>query len=122
MCCNADPKAKREFLKGLGRRKTFWAWKVVRRNGVSQFYWRYRYLPGVNRPARRSPSGLHVYLSNPSDRDFLITTVRVQCHRDDLWCVGLDLGYEGREAVLRKLIIRKKDWLKAGLPKEAVKR
>jgi len=29
MCCISDPQAKREFLKKLGRRKTFVAWKYV---------------------------------------------------------------------------------------------
>lgn len=131
MCCYADPKAKREFLKKLGKRKTFWGWKVLITDGLALFQ-PYQYRAGVNttKAAKRynqgRPGGLHTYTAKPRESmaEDNETIVRVQCHRDDLICVEdvSNMWGSNRQAVLRKLTILKKDWLAAGLPKEAVKR
>lgn len=124
MCCYADAKAKREFLKTLGTRKTFWAWKEIYGCGRCVHSSNYRYRPGLNKPKRlakpyntKYPSGVHVFMWEPYCSAWPNTkNVRVLCHRDDIVRIGWN------QIVLRKLTILKANWLAAGLPKEAVKR
>lgn len=122
MCCYADRQGMNEFMDDLGPCRIFFAWKRLLPDGLAPIG-QQRYKPGTNVPLRlhqtyrpTDPTGLHVYIDKPCENIWTDPIVRVRCHRNDLIRMG-----QG-QAVLRKLTIFKKDWLAAGLPKEAVKR
>ncbi len=124
MCCEMDEQAMAEFLADLGPRRTFVGWKILSPRGEA-LIGRQQYKPGTNVPNRLlrryrpgNPTGLHVYIDRwyGEQAPYDCAVVRVECHRDDV----IRMAYG--QAVLSKLIIRKKYWLEAGLPKEAVKR
>lgn len=121
MCCYSDPERKRSFLRELAKqgRKTFVAYKIIYDNGEA-IYGNQRYKPGVNRANKlskkydlRYPTGIHVYMWNPVGPFEGQRIIKVICHVDDLIRMN---NYENRkvcQAVLKKIKIRKTDWLQA---------
>ena len=125
MCCYADPKAKRQFLLEMEkkRRKTFVAYKIVCRKDGGAPYGNQKFHPGINVPNRlhkkynvRKPTGIHVFLDKdhwaPLLEEVLIPVV---CHVNDV----IRIGCTG-QCVVKKIVIRRKDWKRAGIGKSSV--
>jgi len=150
MCCHRCVQSEKEFLTQMKRanRKTFVAYKILYPNGES-LYSSQKYHPGVNVPNKlnknyrtESPTGIHVYMiqscleyriekfdnqkkkwveSHISLPGYDQVVVRVICHIDDIIRISSHLDY-AQQAVLRKITIRKKDWIEARLPRDSTKR
>lgn len=127
MCCYSDRKAKRVFLKSLGRRKTVVAWKLVTRKGKARCA-PYQYHPGehrttVKRYNLKRPRGFHVYQCCPDldNMDDEQVCLQVLCHVDDI--IRLETrGCYNAQAVLTRIRITRKAWAEAGLPNVPRKR
>lgn len=139
MCCDNDPKTKREFIKSLKGRKTFTAWKELRichatgKTTLEGTYSQYPWKPGVNetkqmkRYSSWNPTGFHVYLKQPHALDNTqVAVVAVTCHVDDLWRIEMDWvrgtlcgagwspAFSPQQAVIRnKVTLKHKDYKKA---------
>lgn len=117
-----------EFIKSLGRRKTFTGYKVIHPDGTPavfdssfSFYNKPKYKPGHhyatnNRGKRISNSyryshnnsaGIHIYRTLWNAKIMCGPNrciLKVTCHIDDILCVG------GDQIALSKIYISKKQW------------
>ena len=116
MCCVGNPEAKKKFLKSLGRRKTFVAWKALSDDGRSRVN-RYQYSPGHHRlikPLQRygGARGFYFYMCKPPEDRFRVI-VPVIVRRDDLLAIehmGEVLSHYMSQGVANGITIRKRDW------------
>jgi len=117
MCCVGNPEAKKRFLKSLGRRKTFVAWKALRDDGRSRVNG-YQYSPGHHRlikPLQRygGARGFHFYMHKPKEGRPGCVIVPVIVRRDDLLAIEYMDEVWSRDmpqGVANGITIRKRDW------------
>ena len=116
MCCESSPPAKKRFLKALGRRKTFVAWKLLREDGRSGMA-EYKYSPGRHglvKPLQRygGARGFYFYMNKPIKARFGGVLIPVIVHRGDLLAIeqGAWDGPLLRQGVANAITIRKSDW------------
>lgn len=132
MCCYKDKAVEKEVMARFGKRKTAVFWKGLTREG-SAVNGGHQYKPGVNmakglrkRYDTNRPRGMHVYLETPddvwdedSDEDSDFVSLPVVCHRDDFMRAGDSHNYDKlKQAVFRKVTIRKADWEAAGFTRK----
>ena len=121
MCLNASSKTTAKFKADMGasRRKTFVAYKIVTASckttiGYGKYDKSGTYLskPQLTKYNRRRPRGIHVYVEPPQLYRSAQFVLKVLCHVDDLVSIETPIHQDDyrRQAVLRKVVVRKRDF------------